>query len=110
MNEGLQDGALGQAWFAQTSGLAVGPGMREGHVVVDDPRWHGALANVGGAAFHDYEVHIPNTLQGSVFLERYGGTTDLVTRVQPDRCYPVWTPTAPVWALSCPSRSEVSSS
>ncbi len=25
MNEGLQDGALEQAWFAQTSGLAVGP-------------------------------------------------------------------------------------
>ena len=25
MNEGLQDGALPQAWFAQTSGLAVGP-------------------------------------------------------------------------------------
>ncbi len=25
MNEGLQDGALGQAWFAQTSGLATAP-------------------------------------------------------------------------------------
>ena len=29
-----------------------------------------------------------------MFLKRYGGTTDLVTTVDPDRCYAVWTPTA----------------
>jgi galactokinase len=85
---------MGYRILADMAGLAVGPGVREGHVVVDDPRWHGALANVGSEAFHEYEVHIPNTLQGAVFLKRYGGTTDLVTRVDPDRCYPVWTPTA----------------
>lgn len=85
---------MGYRILADMAGLAVRPGTREGHVIVDDPRWHGALANVGPEAFHEYEVHIPNTLQGSVFLNRYGGTTDLVTRVQPDRCYPVWTPTA----------------
>jgi galactokinase len=85
---------MGYRILADMAGLAVRPGTREGHVIVDDPRWHGALANVGREAFHEYEVHIPNTLQGSVFLQRYGGTTDLVTRVHPDRCYPVWTPTA----------------
>ena len=85
---------MGYRILADMAGLSVRPGLRDGHVIVDDPRWHGALANVGGEAFHEYEVHVPNTLQGSVFLKRYGGTTDLVTRVQPDRCYPVWTPTA----------------
>ena len=85
---------MGYRILADMAGLAVSPGVRDGHVVVDDPRWHGALANVGTEAFHRYEVHIPNTLQGEVFLKRYGGTTDLVTRVDPGRCYPVWTPTA----------------
>jgi galactokinase len=85
---------MGYRILADMAGLAVRPGTRDGHVLVDDPRWHGALANVGREAFHEYEVHIPNTLQGSVFLQRYGGTTDLVTRVHPNRCYPVWTPTA----------------
>jgi L-arabinokinase len=55
---------------------------------------HGYLANVGTETFHEFEAHIPNTLQGSVFLKRYGGTTDPVTRIDPDRCYAVWTPTA----------------
>jgi len=46
------------------------------------------------AAFHEHEAHIPITLGGSVFLKRYGGTTDRVTTVDPERCYAVWTPTA----------------
>jgi L-arabinokinase len=85
---------MGYRILADLAGLAVGPGERDDHVVVDDPRWGGYLANVGSAAFHEYEVHIPNTLSGSLFLKRYGGTTDLVTTVDPDRCYAIWTPTA----------------
>ena len=85
---------MGYRILADLAGLAVGPGEREGHVVVDDLRWGGYLANVGSDAFHEYEVHIPNTLSGSLFLKRYGGTTDLVTTVDPDRCYAIWTPTA----------------
>ncbi len=85
---------MGYRILADLAGLAVPPGEREGHVVVDDPRWGGYLANVGSAAFHEYEAHIPNTLGGAVFLKRYGGTTDRVTTIDPDRCYAVWTPTA----------------
>ena len=85
---------MGYRILADLAGLAVRPGEREDHVVVDDPRWGGYLANVGSAAFHEHEVHIPNTLGGSVFLKRYGGTTDLVTTIDPDRCYAIWTPTA----------------
>lgn len=92
---GVRIGAfMGYRILADLAGLPVVPGERDGHVVVDDSRWGGYLANVGSADFHEYEAHIPNTLAGSVFLKRYGGTTDRVTTVDPDRCYAVWTPTA----------------
>ena len=85
---------MGYRILADRIGLRAEPGERAGHVVVDDPRWHGYLANVGSEAFHEHEVHLPNALQGSTFLNRYGGTTDPVTRVDPDCCYAVWKPTA----------------
>jgi L-arabinokinase len=85
---------MGYRILADLAGFEASPGPREGHVLLDDPRWRGYLANIGTEAFHEYEVHVPNTLQGAVFLKRYGGTTDLVTSVDPDRCYAVWTPTA----------------
>jgi L-arabinokinase len=85
---------MGYRILADLTGLSVTPGDRQGQVVVDDPKWGGYLANVGSAGFHQHEAHIPNTLGGSVFLKRYGGTTDRVTAIDPDRCYAVWTPTA----------------
>ena len=42
---------MGYRILAELAGLRVTPGEREGHVRVDDPRWHGYLANVGGEAF-----------------------------------------------------------
>jgi L-arabinokinase len=63
-------------------------------VQVDDPRWGGYLANVGGEAFRRFERDIPETLEGDAFLMRYDGTTDLVTRVDPARRYAVRTATA----------------
>jgi galactokinase len=85
---------MGYRILADLAGLAVTPGLRDGHVVIDDPRWGGYLANVGSAGFHEFEAHIPNTLSGAAFLKRYDGTTDLVTAIDPERCYAVWTPTA----------------
>lgn len=92
---GVRVGAfMGYRILADLAGLTATEGQRDGHVHVDDPRWGGYLANVGTSGFHEFEVHVPNTLSGAAFLKRYGGTTDLVTTVDPDRCYPVWTPTA----------------
>lgn len=92
---GVRVGAfMGYRILADLAGFDVSPGTREGHLVVEDLRWGGYLANIGGEAFHEYEAHVPNTLQGAIFLKRYGGTTDPVTSVDPDRCYAVWTPTA----------------
>ncbi len=85
---------MGYRILAELAGLPVTPGERAGHVRVDDPRWHGYLANVGVDVFRRMEREIPEELDGAAFLARYGGTTDLVTRVDPARRYAVRTPTA----------------
>ena len=85
---------MGYRVLAALAGLRVTPGQRDGHVQVDDPRWGGYLANVGGEAFRRFEAHIPEALDGHAFLARYDGTTDLVTSVDPVRRYAVRTPTA----------------
>lgn len=64
-------------------------------VEIEDSRWHGHLANVSPGEFElEYVPRLPETLDGAAFLARYGGTTDLVTRVVPDRVYPVRASTA----------------
>ncbi|MDM8518463.1 hypothetical protein QUF64_00335 [Anaerolineales bacterium HSG6] len=61
----------------------------------DDPRWGGYLANVTSSEFEKhYRANLPETIQGDQFLERYWGTTDSVTQVDPRREYFVRTPTA----------------
>jgi L-arabinokinase len=85
---------MGYRILADLAGLPVRTGARDGLVHVDDPRWHGYLANVGGEAFRRFAPEIPETIGGSTFQSRYGGTTDVVTRVDPARDYAVRTPTA----------------
>lgn len=85
---------MGYRVLADLAGLRAHSGAREGHVFVNDPQWHGYLANVGTQAFGQFVSRIPETLDGASFLQRYGGTTDLVTRVDPAKRYAVRTPTA----------------
>jgi L-arabinokinase len=85
---------MGYRILAELAGLGVAPGERDGHVRIDDPRWHGYLANVGVETFQSFEPSIPEATDGGAFLARYGGTTDLVTRVDPSRRYAVRIPTA----------------
>ena len=85
---------MGYRILAALAGFRVTAGEREGHVHVDDPRWGGYLANVGGEAFRRFEQEIPATLDGATFLSRYDGTTDLVTTVDPARRYAIRTPAA----------------
>jgi len=116
---GVRVGAfMGYRMLAELAGLRVRAGDRDGHVRVEDPRWHGYLANVGSDAWRRFAPDIPETLDGAAFLARYAGTTDLVTRVDPLRRYAVRTPAAhPIvehervteWAreLSAPSTDAV---
>jgi galactokinase len=85
---------MGYRVLADLAGFDVSPGDRDGHVRVTDPRWGGYLANVGSDAFLELEHLVPGTLNGGTFLSRYGGTTDPVTRVDRERTYAVWKPTA----------------
>jgi L-arabinokinase len=66
-----------------------------GQLRIDDPIWGGYLANVGPAQFEaDFQALLPERLRGREFLESYSGTTDPVTRVDPDCDYPVRAATA----------------
>jgi L-arabinokinase len=85
---------MGYRILADLASLPVTAGDREGHVRIDDSRWHGYLANVGREVFQAFARDIPETMEGRAFLSRYGGTTDLVTRVDPARTYAVRVPAA----------------
>ncbi len=85
---------MGYRILAELAGLRVAP-LEEGRVRIDDPRWKGFLANVTPEEFErEFAQALPERMSGQEFLERYGGTPDVVTRVDPDRVYPVRHPTA----------------
>ena len=65
------------------------------HTLIDDPRWHGYLANISPSEFAErFEPALPEAMSGADFLARYHGTTDRVTRVDRTRQYPVRRATA----------------
>jgi galactokinase len=77
------------------AGLACRATERAGLVEIEDARWHGYLANITPAEFERaYVHHLPAEMAGAEFLARYGGITDEVTTVAPERSYPVRAATA----------------
>lgn len=86
---------MGARIIADVAGFRVTAGAPGEPVRVEDPRWHGFLANVTPAELEaEFLPHLPETLSGAAFLARYQGTADAVTRVDPDREYPVRAATA----------------
>jgi galactokinase len=84
---------MGYRIIADAAGLATT--VRDGRADIDDPRWHGYLANMSPAEFErGFRSALPDRLSGREFLARFGGTTDGATRVMPDRLYPVRAATA----------------
>jgi L-arabinokinase len=62
---------------------------------VDDPVWHGYLANVTPAEWESrFRDRVPERLTGAEFLARYRGFTDRVTSIDPARTYAVRQPAA----------------
>lgn len=81
---------MGYRMMAEAAGLTCRASGAAGRVVVDDPKWGGYLANVAPAEFDErYAARLPERMSGGEFLERFGGITDAVTRVDPARSYPV---------------------
>ena len=86
---------MGYRIIAELAGLEVEKTDVSGLVRIDDPRWRGYLANVTPAEFEEnYSACLPERISGAEFLSRYGGITDGVTRVRPDKMYAVRLPTA----------------
>lgn len=85
---------MGYRIIAEAAGLDVSVGQ-EGGVEVNDPRWRGYVANVTPSEWEStYRHAVPELIDGATFLHRYGGITDPVTRVDPERRYAVRQPTA----------------
>jgi L-arabinokinase len=85
---------MGYRILADLAGFAMQP-LRDHKVSIDDPLWHGYLANVAPSLWETtYREQIPQTMSGATFLERYTGSTDTVTTIDPEHIYAVRQPTA----------------
>jgi L-arabinokinase len=81
---------IGYRIIAEVEGLACET-VAPGRVRIEDARWRGYLANIAPAEFAEsYAAHLPELMSGAEFLQRYGGITDMVTAVNPERSYPVY--------------------
>lgn len=86
---------MGYRMIAEVAGLKVQATRPGEPVQIDDPRWGGYLANLTPSEFEQvYAAHLPERIGGAEFLSRYQGTTDPVTRIDPERSYAVRVPTA----------------
>ena len=83
---------MGYRIIADLAGLGA---ERQGdRITIDDRNWGGYLANLAPAEFEKkFAKNLPDSLRGEEFLSRYGGTTDRVTSVDPDRTYAIRAPT-----------------
>ncbi len=85
---------MGYRIIAESAGFVAKGADASDAWIVDDPQWHGYLANITPQEFHrEYARTVPAQISGREFLDRYGGTTDPVTRVDPNRTYAVHHPT-----------------
>ena len=85
---------MGYRIVAELAGLRTVP-TGEGRVAIEDPAWGGYLANIGPSEWvWKFQNHLPESMTGEDFLSRYGGITDSVTRVDPERTYRIRQPTA----------------
>ncbi len=81
--------SMGYRMIADMVSFAVRE-LGDGHVAVDDLRWDGYLANISPSEFEMYFAgRLPEVIGGRQFLDHYGGTTDVVTQVDPTRQYRV---------------------
>jgi galactokinase len=84
---------MGYRIIADVVGLTVARDNER--VLIDDPRWHGYLANVPLGEFSErFAPLLPEKITGAEFLARYEGITDAATGVDRARVYPVRRSTA----------------
>jgi len=80
---------MGYRIVAAAAGLTARP-VAAGRVAIDDHAYDGYLANVPPPVWQRrFRDAVPERLDGAAFLDRYQGTTDVVTAVDPARSYAV---------------------
>jgi galactokinase len=87
---------MGYRIIADVAALKANPvdDFARASVTIEDPQWRGYLANLTPSEFRErFADAVPQQMSGDEFLGRYGGTTDVVTRVDPNRTYAVREPT-----------------
>jgi galactokinase len=86
---------MGYRMIAEAAGLQMKSFQGAPHLVeIDDPTWDGYLANITPMEFKTrFATAIPTEICGREFLNRYAGTTNCITRIDPDRTYAVRAPT-----------------
>lgn len=86
---------MGYRIIADLQNFAVTPSSDRATLEIADPQWQGYLANISPSVWEThYRDQLPLTLSGTAFLERYGGTTDTITKIDPQRTYAIRQPTA----------------
>jgi galactokinase len=85
---------MGYRMIAELAGLTARACAEEAHIQIEDPKWHGYLANLTPDEFKAYEARLPEQIEGAEFLSRFQGTTDSVAPISPERTYAVRVPTA----------------
>jgi L-arabinokinase len=84
---------MGYRIIADLAGLKTQK-IDSGLVTIDDPLWHGHLANITPDEYQrEFASRLPKTINGADFLAKYVGTTDTVTRIDPHKTYAVNAPT-----------------
>jgi len=85
---------MGYRIIAELAGFAVRSNEGQ-YVEITDPLWGGYLANVPPSTWEMmYRDHIPLKMSGRTFLERYKGSSDVVTHIDPNHEYALRQPTA----------------
>jgi L-arabinokinase len=86
---------MGYRMIAAEAALKPMQPAENGVLHFDDPRWSGFLANLTPGEFErEFARRLPESMRGDEFLERFGGMTDRVTRVDPRHVYAVRQPAA----------------
>ncbi|MCW5967741.1 MAG: hypothetical protein KIT57_04445 [Blastocatellales bacterium] len=81
---------MGYSIIAHLARMPVRRSEAPGVIEVEDDRFHGYLANLSPEEFEaEFKARLPEQISGGEFIERYGGITDTVTRVEPEKTYPV---------------------
>lgn len=85
---------MGFRIIAEIAGLKV-ENLEENRVKIEDSRWKNHLSNISPSEFEQYFAeNLPEKISGKDFLEKYHGTTDLVTNIEKEKFYAVKMPTA----------------